>query len=285
MKISVVIPVYNEAQSVGALIEAVTKKIPDAEIIVVNDGSDDNTEDVAAQAGAKVISHPYNIGNGAAVKTGIRNAAGDRVLLIDGDGQHNPDDIPELIEASDQYDMAVGARSPESHANLLRRFANFIYNILATYITGIKVKDLTSGFRIINRKTATKYLYLLPNTFSYPTTITLAYLRSGRSVHYVPIKAGKRNGKSKIKPLKDGTRFLLIMIKIATLYSPLSIFMPTSIIFFILGLSNYAYTYFSVHRFTNMSALFLVTSVIIFMMGLISEQITQTRYDRIENGG
>jgi len=285
MKISVVIPVYNEATSVGPLIGSVIKKIPDAEIIVINDGSDDNTAEVAAQAGAKVISHPYNIGNGAAVKTGIRNATGDKILLMDGDGQHNPDDIPELIETSNQYDMAVGARSPESHANMLRRFANFIYNILATYITGIRVKDLTSGFRVIDRMTASKYLYLLPNTFSYPTTITLAYLRSGRSVYYVPIKAGKRTGKSKIKPLKDGARFLLIMIKIATLYSPLSIFLPTSMIFFLLGLTNYAYTYLSVHRFTNMSALFLVTSVIIFMMGLISEQITQTRYDRIENGG
>lgn len=285
MKLSVVIPVYNEAQIVGSFIEAVHKKIPDAEIIVVNDGSDDNTADVAARSGAKVISHPYNIGNGAAVKTGIRNAVGDKILLMDGDGQHNPDDIPALLEASNNYDMAVGARSPESHANLLRRFANFIYNILATYITGIRVKDLTSGFRVINRMTATKYLYLLPNTFSYPTTITLAYLRSGRSVNYVPINAAKRTGKSKIKPLKDGSRFLIIMIKIATLYSPLSIFMPTSIIFFILGLANYAYTYLSVHRFTNMSALFLVTSIIIFMMGLISEQITQTRYDRIENSG
>ena len=285
MKLSVVIPVYNEAQIVGSFIEAVLKKVPDAEIIVVNDGSDDNTADVAAQAGAKVISHPYNIGNGAAVKTGIRNAVGDKILLMDGDGQHNPDDIPALLEASNNHDMAVGARTPKSHANLLRRFANFIYNILATYITGIRIKDLTSGFRIINRITALKYLYLLPNTFSYPTTITLAYLKSGRSVIYVPITAAKRTGKSKIKPLKDGSRFLIIMIKIATLYSPLSIFMPASIIFFILGLTNYAYTYLSVHRFTNMSALFLVTSIIIFMMGLISEQITQTRYDRIENGG
>lgn len=285
MKISVVIPVYNEAQSIGAILEAVTKKLPGAEIIVVNDGSDDNTADIAAQAGAKVLSHPYNIGNGAAVKTGIRHATGDKIVLMDGDGQHNPDDITELIETSNQYDMAVGARSPETHANMMRRFANFIYNFLATRITGIRVKDLTSGFRVINRITASKYLYLLPNTFSYPTTITLAYLRSGRSVHYVPIKAAKRTGKSKIKPIKDGARFLLIMIKIATLYSPLSIFIPTSMIFFILGLANYAYTYLTVHRFTNMSALFLVTAVIIFMMGLISEQITQTRYDRIENGG
>jgi len=285
MKISVVIPVYNEAQSIGPLIDAVTKKLPDAEIIVINDGSDDNTADMATQAGAKVISHPYNIGNGAAVKTGIRHATGDKIILMDGDGQHNPDDIPELIKASNNSDMAVGARSPDSHANTLRRFANFIYSILATYITGIQVKDLTSGFRIISRITASRYLYLLPNTFSYPTTITLAYLRSGRSVHYVPIKAGKRTGKSKINPVKDGARFLLIIIKIATLYSPLSIFLPTSLIFFILGLANYAYTYLTIHRFTNMSALFLVTAVIIFMMGLISEQITQTRYDRIENGG
>jgi glycosyltransferase involved in cell wall biosynthesis len=285
MKISVIIPVYNEAQIVGSFIKAVLKKIPDAEIIVVNDGSDDNTADVASQSGAKVISHPYNIGNGAAVKTGIRNAVGEKLLLMDGDGQHNPDDIPALLDASNNYDMAVGARSPKSHANLLRRFANFIYNILATYITGIRVKDLTSGFRVLNRETASKYLYLIPNTFSYPTTITLAYLRSGRSVKYVPINAAKRTGKSKIKPIKDGTRFLIIMIKIATLYSPLSIFMPTSIFFFMLGMINYAYTYLSVHRFTNMSALFLIASVIIFMMGLISEQITQARYDRIENGG
>jgi len=281
MKISVIIPVYNEAQIVGSFIKAVLKKIPDAEIIVVNDGSDDNTADVASQSGAKVISHPYNIGNGAAVKTGIRNAVGEKLLLMDGDGQHNPDDIPALLDASNNYDMAVGARSPKSHANLLRRFANFIYNILATYITGIRVKDLTSGFRVLNRETASKYLYLIPNTFSYPTTITLAYLRSGRSVKYVPINAAKRTGKSKIKPIKDGTRFLIIMIKIATLYSPLSIFMPTSIFFFMLGMINYAYTYLSVHRFTNMSALFLIASVIIFMMGLISEQITQARYDRI----
>jgi len=285
MKISVIIPVYNEAQSIGQLINAVKKKLPDAEIIVVNDGSNDNTTDMAEQAGASVISHPYNIGNGAAVKTGIRHATGDKILLMDGDGQHNPDDIPGLIEASNNYDMAVGARTPDSHASILRRLANFIYNIFATYITGIRVKDLTSGFRVITRTTASKYLYLLPNTFSYPTTITLAYLRSGRSVHYVSVKACKRSGKSKIHPVKDGSRFLLIIIKIATLYSPLRIFIPISMIFFLLGLSNYAYTYFTVHRFTNMSALFLVTSVIIFMMGLVSEQITQTRYDRIENGG
>ncbi len=285
MKISVIIPVFNEAEIIGSVLKAVMAKLPDAEIIVVNDGSNDVTAANAKNAGAKVISHPYNIGNGAAVKTGIRHATGDKILLMDGDGQHNPEDIPKLIEASMDHDMAVGARAPATHANILRRFANFIYNLLASYITSVKVKDLTSGYRIMNRETASKYIYLLPNTFSYPTTITLAYLRSGRTVCYVPINAEKRTGKSKIKLFRDGVRFLLIMIKIATLYSPLSIFMPISFLFFLLGLTNYAYTFITVHRFTNMSALFLIASVIIFMMGLISEQITQTRYDRIENGG
>ena len=285
MKISVIIPVYNEAEIIGTVIKAVIEKLPEAEIIAVNDGSNDDTAAAAAKAGARVISHPYNIGNGAAVKTGIRHAEGNKLLLMDGDGQHNPEDIPKLLEASMDHDMAVGARAPKTHANILRRFANFIYNLLASYITNVKVKDLTSGYRVIDRKTAARYIYLLPNTFSYPTTITLAYLRSGRTVCYVPINAGKRTGKSKIKVLKDGVRFLLIMIKIATLYSPLSIFLPISTAFFLLGFINYAYTFISVHRFTNMSALLLITSVIIFMMGLISEQITQTRYDRIENGG
>lgn len=285
MDITVVLPAYNEASVIGTVIGAVKRVLPDAEILVVDDGSDDHTGSVAAAAGATVIRHPYNIGNGAAIKTGIRHAINEKIVLMDADGQHDPEDIPLLIEASKQYDMSVGARSGKSHANLFRRLANLVYNKLASYITNVKVKDLTSGFRVLDRLTALRYLYLLPNTFSYPTTITLSYLRSGRSVYYVPIHAKKRVGKSKIKVARDGFRFLLIMIKIATLYSPLLIFLPISFSFLVMGLSNYAYTYLTAGRFTNMSALFLISAVIIFMMGLISEQITQTRYDRIENGG
>ncbi len=282
-RISIVIPAYQEAEIIGPVVREISTIVPDAEIIVVDDGSKDGTAEAARSAGARVHIHPYNIGNGAAVKTGIRMAKGDYVLMMDGDGQHKPQDIPRLLAEATTHDMVVGARHSDTHANIFRKFANTLYNFLASTVTKIKVKDLTSGFRVMRRKTALQYLYLLPNTFSYPTTITLAYLHSGRTICYVPIKAEKRTGTSKIKPLSDGFHFLLIIIKITTLYSPLLIFMPTSVLFLFLGLFYYAYTYVLYSRFTNMSALFLITSVMIFMLGLISEQITQLRYERVDN--
>lgn len=285
MIISVVIPAHNESTTIGAVITAVRSHVPDCEVLVVDDASTDDTAAVARNAGARVISHPYNIGNGAAVKTGIRMATGDKIVLMDGDGQHNPADIPKLLQAAQTHDMVVGARDPRTHASIFRRCANSFYNLLASYVTQIRIKDLTSGFRIMDRGVLLRYVYLLPNTFSYPTTITLAYLRSGRSICYIPVQARKRTGASKIRPLHDGVNFLLIIIKIATLFSPLLIFLPVSFLFFITGLFNYAYTFFISHRFTNMSALLIISSVVLFMMGLISEQITQLRYDRIENGG
>jgi glycosyltransferase involved in cell wall biosynthesis len=283
MKISIVIPAYREAGIIGTVITSISRLLPDAEIIVVDDGSDDQTAEVARNAGAIVYIHPYNIGNGAAVKTGIRMATGDLIVMLDGDGQHNPEDIPRLLAEATTHDMVVGARDSRTHANIFRKCANTFYNFLASYITKRKVKDLTSGFRVVHRKTAVRYLYLLPNTFSYPTTITLSYLHSGRSICYIPIQAAKRTGKSKIRPLSDGFQFLLIIIKITTLYSPMLIFLPMSLFFMITGLFYYSYTYILTHRFTNMSALLLISSVMIFMLGLISEQITQLRYDRVEN--
>lgn len=283
--VSVVLPAYQEEAAIAATVSKIRRILPEAEVIVVDDGSRDRTAEEARQAGAYVWSHPYNIGNGAAVKTGIRMASRDKVVLMDGDGQHDPADLPRLLEAAEKYDMVVGARDPKTHANGFRRLANTAYNLLARYATRFPVKDLTSGYRVLDRETVLRYLYLLPNTFSYPTTLTLAYLRSGRSVCYVPIQAGRRKGKSKIKPLKDGMRFFLIILKITTLYSPLRIFLPVSGCFFLLGLANYAYTYLTAHRFTNMSALLFITSVLLFMMGLISEQVAQLRYDRVENGG
>jgi glycosyltransferase involved in cell wall biosynthesis len=282
MKISVVIPVYNEAQAIGETVRSIRNYLPDAEILVVDDGSTDGSGAVAREAGAYVWSHPYNIGNGAAVKTGLRLASGNKIVLMDGDGQHDPQDIPRLLELAETYDMVVGARDPGGHANRFRFTANQVYNLIARYATQFPVKDLTSGFRVVNRETVIPYLYLLPNSFSYPTTLTLAYLRSGRTVYYAPIEAKKRRGKSKIKLFRDGTRFLLILIKIITLYSPLRIFFPVSFVFFALGIVNYAFTFFAYGRFTNMSALLLITSVIVFMIGLVSEQITQLRYDRVE---
>jgi glycosyltransferase involved in cell wall biosynthesis len=282
MKISVVIPVYNEAQAIGDLVRGIRNYVPGAEILVVDDGSTDESAKVAREAGAYVWSHPYNVGNGAAVKTGIRLASGDKIVLMDGDGQHDPADIPKLLEASEKYDLVVGARDLGGHANHFRFTANQVYNLIARYATQFPIKDLTSGFRVIDRNTVISYLYLFPNTFSYPSTLTLAYLRSGRTVCYLPIQAKKRQGKSKIKLFRDGVRFLLILVKIITLFSPFRVFLPVSFVFFLLGLTHYAYTFFSYGRFTNMAALLFITSVIVFMIGLVSEQITQLRYDRVE---
>lgn len=278
--VTVLLPAYNEELSIANTVNSIIEHYPDFEVLVVNDGSGDHTEAKAAKAGAKLISHPYNIGNGAAIKTGLRKASGEWIILMDADGQHNPADIQHLIKHKDTYDMVVGARTKKSDTSLHRNIANFLYNRLASYVTKFKIKDLTSGFRMIRKETALKFIHLLPNTFSYPSTLTLAYLRSGLSVKYIPIETKRRKGKSKIKLLQDGTRFFIIITKIATLFSPLRIFLPTSFIFFLTGLSYYIYTFITVHRFTNMSALLLSTSVIIFMMGLISEQITQIRYDR-----
>lgn len=285
MSISVVIPAHNEESVLPGLIHKIKEHLPHAEIIVVDDGSTDTSAEKARQAGANVISHPYKIGNGAAIKTGMRHADGETVVFMDGDGQHDPSDLPALLAHTDQYDMIVGARSRKAHANIFRLLANVLYNFLASYVTKFAIKDLTSGYRVVKKEIALRYLCLLPNTFSYPTTITLAFLRNGRSIHYLPINVHKRIGTSKIRLLHDGFRFLLIIIKITTLYSPLHIFLPTSALLFLLGSANYVYWFVTEGRFTNMSAMCMLSAIMIFLMGLISEQITQLRYDRIENGG
>ena len=282
MNVSIVIPAYNEEAVIGQTVARIHSLYPDFETIVVDDGSTDNTAHKAREAGAKVFQHPYNIGNGAAVKTGIRKASGDLVVLMDGDGQHDPADIARLLEESDHYDLVVGARSSNSQASLGRRVANWFYNCLASYVAKFPIKDLTSGFRVFHRDTVLKYLYLFPNTFSYPTTSTLTYLRSGFTVKYIPIRQHKRVGKSKIKLMEDGARFILIILRIATLFSPLRIFLPVSIFFLLTGLGYYMYTFLTSNRFTNMSALLLSVGVMVFLLGLISEQITQMRYDRVE---
>jgi len=282
-KISIVMPAYNEEQSISKTVSEIKKLYPDFEILVIDDGSTDNTYQAAVAAGAHVMKHPHNIGNGAAIKTGMRYASGDWIIMMDADGQHKPADIAKLLQYKDTYDMVVGARSKDSTTALHRDLGNFIYNRLATYITKFKVEDLTSGFRLVRNERVKKFIYLLPNTFSYPSTITMAYLRSGLSIKYVSIKTEARKGKSKIKLLQDGTRFLLIITRIATLFSPFRIFLPVSFTFFVTGLCYYLYTYVTQHRFTNMSALLISSAIIIFMMGLVSEQVSQMRYDRVED--
>jgi len=278
--VTILLPSYNEEQSIGQTIASIKGLYPDFEILVIDDGSTDNTLKAAMAAGANVWPHPYNMGNGAAIKTGLRCAAGQWVVMMDADGQHDPADIARLLEFRDQFDMVVGARDGRGQAGIHRLVANQIYNRLASYVTKFAIEDLTSGCRLVKKDTVDQFIYLLPNTFSYPTTMTMAYLRSGRSIKYIPISTKPRTGKSKIRILQDGTRFFLIITKIATLFSPLRVFLPVSALFFFTGLVYYLYTFITSHRFSNMSALLFTTSVIIFMMGLVSEQITQMRYER-----
>lgn len=282
VEVTILMPAYNEEQSIGNTIRNVKQLYPDFEILVVDDGSTDNTMKVAMDAGANVWPHPYNIGNGAAIKTGIRAAKGEWIVMMDADGQHRAEDIARLLEHKNRFDMVVGARTSKSETRIHRDLANWVYNQFASYVTRFKVQDLTSGFRVVRHSVAKQFIYLLPNTFSYPSTLTLGYLRSGFSVKYVPIQTKARTGRSKIKLLRDGTRFFLIITKIATLFSPFRVFLPISLALFLTGVCYYCYTFLTEGRFTNMSALLLNSSVIIFMIGLVSEQINQMRYDRVE---
>ena len=282
-KISIIIPAYNEAQTIRSIVSRILELYPEFEVLVVNDGSTDDTGVIARDAGAHVYSHPYNVGNGAAIKSGIRYASGEILVFMDGDLQHNPEDIGELLQYLPDYDMVVGARSSRGQASLGRAAGNKIYNLLASYVAKFQVSDLTSGFRAVKSNIARSFLYLLPNTYSYPTTLTLGVLRSGRSVKYIPIKIHSRKmGKSNISIFRDGVRFFMIISRICTLYSPMRIFLPVSFMLFLLGLINYIYTFIYQGRFTNMSALLFVASIIIFMMSLVSEQICQMRFDKSE---
>ena len=282
MRLSIVLPAKNESAAIGSTVAGIRQQYPDTaevEVLVVNDGSSDDTAAVAQAAGARVVHHPYSKGNGAAIKTGARAAQGEVLVFMDADGQHDPADIPRLLDQLSQgHDMVVGARQKGSQASVGRGLANGLYNRLASWMTGHKVEDLTSGFRAVRADKFREFLYLLPNGFSYPTTSTMAFFRAGYSVAYVPIHAAKRIGKSHIRLLRDGARFLLIIFKIGTLFSPMKIFAPVALLMFFLASGWYGWTFITMHKFTNMSALLYTGSVITFMMGLISEQITALMY-------
>ena len=279
MRISLILPAKNEANGLRRALPGVRELLPEAEIIVVDDGSTDETAEVARENGATVLRSPYSMGNGAAIKRGARAATGEILVFMDADGQHNAQLSPRLLARLDEgYDMVVGARGWGDQASVGRGLANGLYNRVASVMTGFVVADLTSGFRAVRADKFREFLHLLPNGFSYPTTITMAFFRSAYAIAYEPIPVAPRIGKSHIRPLRDGLRFMLIIFKIATLYSPLKLFAPLGLLFALLGTANYAYTFITESRFTNMSALLFSAAVIIFLIGLISEQITALTY-------
>jgi glycosyltransferase involved in cell wall biosynthesis len=275
------LPAKNEAAALVELLPRLREAQPDAELLIVDDGSTDDTAAICQQQGITVVRQPYSMGNGAAIKRGARAAKGEIIVFMDADAQHDPGDIARLLERLDEdFDMVVGARDWSGQSGVGRGLANALYNWLASRMTGQTVADLTSGFRAVRADKFREFLHLLPNGFSYPTTSTMAFFRSAYAVGYVPIKAAQRVGKSHIKPLRDGLRFLLIIFKIGTLYSPLKLFVPASAVFFLLGLGHYLYTFTTMHRLTNMSVLLFSAAVIVFLIGLISEQITALTYRR-----
>ena len=277
--VSIVIPAYNEADVIGGVVSGLEAAAPWREIIVVDDGSRDATATTATAAGACVIRHPYNKGNGAAVKTGIRRATGEFVLIIDGDGQHPPADACRLVSRLGEYDLVVGARSASTQATHTRRFGNGALNQLATYLTGRDIPDLTSGFRGARRECLREFIHLLPNGFSTPTTTTLAFLKAGYNVAFEPIEARPRVGASKIRLARDGAKFLMIILKIITLFSPLRIFLPLSIASFALGAAYAVWTIATQSHVTNSSVLLIMLAVIVFLVGLVSEQISALRFE------
>lgn len=284
--LSIVLPAKNEADGLESLLRDITSRHPSAEVILVDDGSTDTTEEVALSVpGVTCIRHPLSIGNGAAIKTGARHASGEIIVFMDADGQHSPADICSLVARIDEgYDLAVGARTHGSQANLGRGIANRVFNGLASLMAGYKILDLTSGFRAFRRDKFLPILYLLPNKFSYPTTSTMAFFRSGHFVTYVPIVAGKRKGLSHIKVFRDGIRFLIIILKIGTLFSPMRFFLPISALLFVLATSLYMFTYYNYGRFTNMGALMYMSSLMTFLFGIVSEQISALHYRETTSG-
>jgi len=279
--VTIVLPAKNEAENLTTLLPKLKALYPESRVLVVDDGSTDTTKGVCAQHNVDVVHHPSSMGNGAAIKSGARLVDSEIIVFMDADGQHKPDDIRHLLERLEEgYDMVVGARQPGSQASIFRHLANRIYNWAASWMVGQKIEDLTSGFRAVRTAKFKEFLYMLPNGFSYPTTITMAFFRTGYPVCYVPIHAEKRQGKSHIRLLRDGMRFSLIILRVGSLYSPFKLFLPVSLSFFLMGVGYYSYTFISDGRFTNMSALLLSTSVIIFMIGIVSEQITNLIYKR-----
>ncbi len=278
--VSIVIPAYNEAAVIADVVSTLTRAGGWREILVVDDGSADDTGPRAAAAGARVIRHPYNKGNGAAVKTGIRQAEGEYVLILDADGQHRVEDALDVVSSLGEYDLVVGARDPSTHATFVRRIGNAGLNWVATYLTGRDIPDLTSGLRAARRDSLREFLHLLPNGFSTPTTTTLAFVKAGYNVTFVRIQAAARAGSSKIRMSRDGLKFFLILVRVITIFSPMRIFLPISGVSFALGAGYALWTIATQSHITNSSVLLILFSVVVFLVALVSEQISALREGR-----
>ncbi len=277
--VSVIIPAYNEAPVIATVVSSLAAAAPWREIIVVDDGSWDETAATARQAGAIVVRHPYNKGNGAAVKSGIRRACGEFVLIVDGDGQHRASDAVRLVDRLGEFDLVIGARAGATQASRTRRLGNTLLNWFAGYLTGRHIPDLTSGFRAARRECLLEFLHLLPNGFSTPTTTTLAFMKGGYNVAFEPTEADARVGNSKIKLASDGTKFLMIILKVVTLFSPLRVFLPVAIVSFAIGAGYAIWTIATQSHVTNSSVLLIVLAVMVFLVGLVSEQISALRFE------
>ncbi len=284
-ELSIVIPALNEAASLRRLLPELKARFPSAEILVVDDGSNDDTLAVCEEAGVRCLCHPYNMGNGAAVKNGARRARGRILVFMDADGQHLPEHVERLLSRfhSENLDMLIGARDSSGQAGMLRDLGNRAFNLVASWMTGHRILDLTSGLRVVRADRFREFLHLLPNGFSYPTTSTMAFFRSGYAVAYEPVDVRPRTGTSHLNVWREGLRFLIIIFKIGTLYSPLKLFAPISLVLFFAASAWYAYTLFTQGRFTNMSAMLYITSLLTFMIGLVSEQITTLMFARRES--
>jgi glycosyltransferase involved in cell wall biosynthesis len=275
--VSVVIPAFEEEGAIGTVVAALRSAAAWHEIIVVDDGSADRTGEVARGAGARVIRHPYNKGNGASVKTGIRQATAEYILIVDGDGQHSASDALRLVASLGEYDLVVGARATSGQASTARQAGNQALNWIASYLTNRTIPDLTSGLRAARASGLREFLHLLPNGFSTPTTTTLSFLKAGYSVRFEPIETKPRLGRSKIRFVSDGASFFLILLKVITIFSPLRIFIPISAAAFTLGGIYAVWTAYWQHHITNSSVLLILLAVVIFLVGLVSEQISTMR--------